>query len=33
MVEYKGERNTDAYMKFINETLGGGAETTPDAME
>jgi thiol-disulfide isomerase/thioredoxin len=33
IVEYKGERNTDAYMKFINETLGGGAETTPDAME
>ena len=28
VVEYKGERNTDAYLKFINETLGGGAEVT-----
>jgi thiol-disulfide isomerase/thioredoxin len=28
VVEYKGERNADAYLKFINETLGGGAEVT-----
>ena len=32
-VEYRGERNMDGYLKFINETLGGGAETTPDALE
>ena len=25
VVEYKGERNTEAYLKFINETLGGEA--------
>ena len=24
VVEYKGERNTDSYLKFINDTLGGG---------
>lgn len=29
VVEYKGERNGDAYLKFINDTLGGGAEVTP----
>jgi thiol-disulfide isomerase/thioredoxin len=23
-VEYKGERSTDGYMKFLNDTLGGG---------
>ena len=23
-VEYKGERSTDGYMKFLNQTLGGG---------
>uniref|UniRef100_A0A6C0JUT2 Thioredoxin domain-containing protein n=1 Tax=viral metagenome TaxID=1070528 RepID=A0A6C0JUT2_9ZZZZ len=33
IVEYKGERNTDAYLKFINDALGSGAETTPDAAE
>jgi thiol-disulfide isomerase/thioredoxin len=33
IVEYKGERNADGYLKFINETLGGGAETTPEATE
>ena len=32
-VEYRGERNTDGYLKFINETLGGGASTTPNAVE
>ena len=32
-VEYRGERNTDGYLKFINDTLGGGASTTPDALE
>ena len=26
IVEYKGERDADAYLKFINETLGSGAE-------
>ena len=31
-VEYRGERTTDGYLKFINETLGGGASTTPDAL-
>jgi hypothetical protein len=23
-VEYKGDRSTDGYMKFLNEKLGGG---------
>ena len=32
-VEYKGARDADSYLKFINETLGGGAETTPAAAE
>ena len=32
-LEYRGERNTDGYLKFINDTLGDGAETTPDAVE
>ena len=32
VVEYKGERNTEAYLKFINETLGGD-ETFSDAAE
>jgi thiol-disulfide isomerase/thioredoxin len=27
IVEYKGERNADSYLKFINESLGGGAAT------
>ena len=26
IVEYKGERDAAAYLKFINETLGSGAE-------
>jgi thiol-disulfide isomerase/thioredoxin len=33
IVEYKGERDTTAYMKFINDSLGSGAETMPDATE
>jgi len=32
-VEYRGERNTEGYLKFINETLGGGASTIADAAE
>jgi thiol-disulfide isomerase/thioredoxin len=32
VVEYKGERNTEAYLKFINETLGG-EEAFSDASE
>jgi hypothetical protein len=32
-VEYRGERNADAYLKFINDTLGGGADTIADAAE
>lgn len=27
IVEYKGERNAESYLKFINESLGGGAAT------
>ena len=33
IVEYKGSRDSDAYLKFINDTLGSGAETTPGATE
>ena len=33
IVEYKGSRDSDAYLKFINDTLGSGAETTPAAAE
>ena len=31
IVEYKGERDTEAYLKFINETLGSGAD--PESAE
>lgn len=33
VVEYKGERNTEAYLKFINDNLGGGAEVTPGSAD
>ena len=33
IVEYKGSRDSDAYLKFINDTLGSGAETTPGTTE
>jgi thiol-disulfide isomerase/thioredoxin len=33
IVEYKGSRDSDAYLKFINDTLGLGAESTPAAAE